>query len=172
MKAVGALSPDVAVMENVKQAAAHPGWRNGLSHMGMTLAAMWTLKAFVYGAPTKRERTFWVWRKDGVWPPKPAPRPVETKYPSVISNIGGQFGVRRLEVDTHLYCRVPANVDAKFAERWTILTLEEALEAQGASGKKFCGSSVQVAQQVADMIPPPLAEAVIRAACKGIVEFV
>lgn len=169
LKAVGKLSPEIAIMENVKQASKHPHWIDGLNALGMPLVGVWTLKAHHYGAPTKRERTFWIWRRDNYWPMMPVLTPVEVKYPSVTSNVGGQYGVRRIPENTYLYCRVDAKPGAKYKERWTILTVEEALEAQGASGKVFHGTPRERAQQIADMVPPPLAAAVIRAATVGLI---
>jgi site-specific DNA-cytosine methylase len=164
LEVVGKVAPRLgAVMENVKQAASHPDWGVGLARVGMPMVAQWTLKAYLYGAPTKRERSFWMWSNDNRWPMKPSVDPVPVKYASICSNSGGQFGIRRLPENTHIFCRVDAPQVAKFAARWTILTVGEALEAQGCPGKVILGSPKERAQQIADMVPPPLAAAVIRA---------
>lgn len=173
MRAVGRLQPDVAIMENVSRVTKHPHWLDGLNAIGMPLVGIWTLKAYLYGAPTKRERTFWLWRCDGVWPVPPVPVPVKCEFGSIISQSGGQIGAVRLPQNSYLTTRVEGvTANEKYQNRWRMITVEEALCSQGAAGKHICGDARSVAQQIADMIPPPLAEAVIRAACKGVLEKV
>lgn len=154
----GAIAPRYGIiMENVPNAQRHPDWAAANAAIGLPNRTMWTLRASDYGAPTTRRRTFWVWRRDDLQPAMPPETPVAAAHASIIKGNGKRNAAGEV-------CYL---IGYQSGDRgWTgerLYTNAEALAAIGAAGKLICGGRHASAQQIADMIPPQLAAAVLAA---------